>query len=119
MTNENQMSLCYDEISLTDLFLTVWRRRGLVIALPILVAMNHRIAYELHQALGGPITTVSLLPSRVSLILVLSIALRWFRYGGAGVAVARATKGCFLRSSLQLRRYVQSLNKNNLRGLTC
>ncbi len=39
MANENQMSLLDDEISLTDLFLKLWHRRGLIIALPVLAAI--------------------------------------------------------------------------------
>ena len=39
MANENQISSLDDEISLTDLFLKLWHRRGLIIALPVLAAM--------------------------------------------------------------------------------
>lgn len=66
MANDNQMSSFDDEISLTDLFLTRARE------------MNQRNAGELHQALGAPITTGSLLPPRAPLILALAIVLGGF-----------------------------------------
>lgn len=143
MTNENQMSSCDDEISLADLFLRVWHRRGLVIALPILAAMMGLI-FRLFQASEAKTRTIhdvnltavdkSPYPNGVAFSpqdleapeVLNALAVR------SGIAATRdlheaikvsfaspVTTGCFLMSSLQPRRYVQSLSKNNLRGLTC
>lgn len=57
MANENQTSSFDDEISLTDLFLKLWRRRGLIIALPVLAAMMGLISI-LSQASEGKTPTI-------------------------------------------------------------
>jgi hypothetical protein len=57
MANENQMSSFDDEISLTDLFLKLWHRRGLIIALPVLAAMMGLI-FILFQASEAKTPTI-------------------------------------------------------------